>query len=109
VKIMTADEIGSTPTGGLEMNFVLNREKANQINGRKNDHDGLNQTDSSNYRTRPTGGTISLKIEPWPRIFCRFGLRPIGRIKGLKVRLPKIYIAIFPNTVFRFIGITKSW
>lgn len=60
MKTMTADEIGSTPTGGLELNFVLNTKKANKINGAKIGSTGLNQADSQNDLSRPTGGTKRL-------------------------------------------------
>ncbi len=58
MKTMTADEIGSTPTGGLEMNFALNSKKTNKINGPKISSTGLNQAESRNDLSRPTGGTI---------------------------------------------------
>lgn len=52
--------IGSTPTGGLELNFSLNREKANQINEREVPDQGLNPDESLHQVYLPTGGTMSL-------------------------------------------------
>lgn len=57
MKTMTSDEIGSMPTGGLELNFTLNTKKPNKINRPKIGSAGLNQADSRNDLSHPTGGT----------------------------------------------------
>lgn len=94
---------------GLELNFNIKQQKANNISRAETSHEGLELAISETEPSPPTGGTISLKIEPCPRDYLLVRTSSDWAIKGLKVRLPKIYIAIFPNTVFRFIGITKSW
>jgi hypothetical protein len=66
MKTMTADEIGSTPTGGLELNFTLNTKKTNKINGPKTGLTGLNQAESRNDLSRPTGGTSRLLEDDFP-------------------------------------------
>jgi hypothetical protein len=58
--------IGSMPTGGLELNFTLNTNKANKINEREVPDQGLNQPECVNAETAPTGGTKRLFEDDFP-------------------------------------------
>lgn len=57
LKAMTMNMIGMGPTGGLEMNFAIGREKANNISRAETSYEGLELAISETEPSPPTGGT----------------------------------------------------